>query len=176
MLGRLAKWLRLLGYDTLYAGDASDHQIVAMARAEGRAVLTRDVELARRKGIACLLIHSQVLEAQLAQVIAAYGPVVPRDGALVGGEFVPAVPRCPACNGVLVTVPKEQARAHVPVYVWETHGRFHRCLGCDKLYWPGSHWERIQSTLARILRHEGSARAKGICESLAEGTVPSSRP
>ncbi len=155
MLGRLAKWLRLLGFDTLYAGHAGDHQIAALARAEGRVVLTRDRELARRKGIRCLFIDSQVLEEQLAQVMAAYGPAPQGEGSLAYSGPLPVVPRCPVCNGALIEVPRNQARAHVPVYVWETHCRFHRCLDCDKLYWPGSHWERIQSTLARIIRHEG---------------------
>jgi uncharacterized protein with PIN domain len=155
MLGRLAKWLRLLGFDTCYAGHSGDHQIAALARVEGRVVLTRDRELTRRKGIRCLLIDSQVLEEQLAQVIAVYGLASPGNGSLACSGLLPVVPRCPACNGALIEVPREQARVHVPVYVWETHRRFLRCLGCEKLYWPGSHWERIQSTLARIIGHEG---------------------
>ena len=73
MLGRLAKWLRLLGFDTLYAGRRSDHQIAALARAEGRIVLTRDREMTRRKGICCLYVDSQVLEEQLAQVLGDLG-------------------------------------------------------------------------------------------------------
>jgi uncharacterized protein with PIN domain len=139
MLGRLAKWLRLLGLDTLYAGRRSDHQIAALARAEGRIVLTRDREMTRRKGICCLYVDSQVLEEQLAQVVAAVG------------RAPGAAPRCPRCNQALARVTRDQVRPHVPVYVWETQSVFHWCERCDKYYWPGTHWERIQATIARVL-------------------------
>jgi uncharacterized protein with PIN domain len=132
--------------------------------------------LARRKGICCLFIDSQVLEAQLVQVIAVYGPALQGKGSLADSGLLPAVSRCPACNGALIAVSKAQARAHVPVYVWETHCLFHRCLDCGKLYWPGSHWEKIQSTLARILGHEGCDQADVGPESSAKGAGLSSRP
>ena len=77
MLGRLSRWLRLLGYDTLYASSMSDHQIVARARAEGRVVLTRDRDLAQRKGIRCLLIQSQALEDQVSIVFHVLGQPSP---------------------------------------------------------------------------------------------------
>ena len=96
MLGRLAKWMRLLGFDTLYAGQASDHQIAALARAEGRIVLTRDRELARRKGIRCLLVDSQVLEEQLLQVIAACELAPRGEGSPARGGLSTIGPRCPA--------------------------------------------------------------------------------
>jgi uncharacterized protein with PIN domain len=149
MLGRLAVWLRLIGFDTLYAGRLpgqgagagarSDHQIAARARAEGRIVLTRDREMARRRGIRCLYVESQVLEEQLAQVIAALGtPCAP-------------TPRCPQCNEPLADISPMEARPYVPAYVWKTHARFQRCSECDKVYWPGSHWERIEKTIARVM-------------------------
>jgi uncharacterized protein with PIN domain len=150
MLGRLAKWLRLLGFDTVYAGRLpgqqgagssarSDHQIVARARAEGRIVLTRDREMVRRRGIRCLYVDSQVLEEQLAQVIAALGvPCAP-------------TPRCPQCNEPLAEISRMEARPYIPAYVWKTQARFHRCSECDKVYWPGSHWERIEETIARVI-------------------------
>lgn len=176
MLGRLAKWLRLLSFDTLYAGHADDHQIAALARAEGRVVLTRDRALARRKGIHCMFVDSQVLEEQLAQVMAAYGPAPQGDGSLADRGHLPAAPRCPVCNGTLIEVPRERARAHVPVYVWKTQRIFRRCLDCGKLYWPGTHWERIQATLDRIGGREGGEQANGVSESLAESAGLSSRP
>jgi uncharacterized protein with PIN domain len=122
-----------------------------------------------------LLVESQVLEEQLEQVLAAYGTALQGEGSRGCSGFLTGVPRCPVCNGALAEVPKEQARAHVPVYVWETHDCFHRCRECGKLYWPGSHWERIQSTLARIARHEACDRATVVPESLTESTGLSSR-
>jgi uncharacterized protein with PIN domain len=140
MLGRLAHWLRLAGYDTIYARDWSDHQIVARARAEGRLVLTRDRGLARRRGIDCLLLDSQDLEGQLEEVRQALGPP-PAD----------LEPRCPTCNGMLREIAKDEVRERVPPYVYRTYERFRYCVHCDQLYWPGSHWKDVQSTLERQL-------------------------
>jgi uncharacterized protein with PIN domain len=148
MLGRLARWLRLLGYDTLYAGHLpgvgalSDHQIAALARAQGRIVLTRDRELVRRKGIECLWIESQAPEEQLAEVVAAFG--YPEGAARWDA-------RCPRCNTALVEVPRHQARAHVPPYVWQTQRRFAHCRACDQYYWRGTHWQHFAATIARVL-------------------------
>jgi uncharacterized protein with PIN domain len=143
MLGRLAKWLRLLGLDTLYAGRRSDHEIAAIARAEGRIVLTRDRELTRRKGICCLYVDSQVLEDQLVQVLGALNGPVAAEGA-------PFSARCPRCNQPLAQVCREKARPHVPPYVWKTQSVFHHCAECGRFYWPGTHWEHIQETLDRV--------------------------
>jgi uncharacterized protein with PIN domain len=140
MLGRLARWLRLIGYDTTYARDWSDHQIVARARAEARLVLTRDHELAGRQGIDCLLIESQDLEGQLEEVRQALGPP-PAD----------LEPRCPTCNGMLRQVAKEEVGERVPPYVYRTYERFRYCAHCDQFYWPGSHWEDVQNRLEQLL-------------------------
>jgi len=139
MLGRLARWLRLLGFDTAYAGAASDYQIAARARAEGRVVLTRDREMARRRGIRCFLVSSQALEEQLREVVTAFGRPVPE-----------AAPRCPRCNGELAEAERAWVRTRVPAHVFETHARFGRCTVCGRIYWPGSHWQRIVGTLADI--------------------------
>jgi uncharacterized protein with PIN domain len=139
MLGRLAKWLRLLGYDTLYDSALSDHQIAARARAEARIVLTRDRELARRKGFHRLLVRSDLLEEQMREVVTALGAPPPE-----------AQPRCPQCNASLSRLSPDQVRSHVPAHVVKTHRRFHHCPECDKYYWPGSHWRNIQSVIARV--------------------------
>jgi uncharacterized protein with PIN domain len=154
MLGRLAKWMRLLGFDTLYAGDLpgvgalSDHQIAALARAQGRIVLTRDRELVRRKGMQCLWIESQILEAQLVEVVAALG--------YPEGDVRPGA-RCPRCNTALDEVPRHQARAHVPPYVWQTQRRFTHCRACDQYYWRGTHWQHFEATISRVLGRESGS-------------------
>jgi uncharacterized protein with PIN domain len=139
MLGRLARWLRLIGYDTIYARDESDHQITARARAEGRLVLTRDRELARRRGIRCLLIEHQDLEGQLEEVRRALGP-----------PPVDLAPRCPACNARLRTMADDDVRRRVPPYVYRTHERFRYCAQCDQVYWRGSHWEDVERTIDQL--------------------------
>ena len=140
MLGRLARWLRLMGYDTVYATTHPDHQIAAQARAEGRIVLTRDQELARRRGIQALLIDSQVLEAQIQEVISAIG--APETG---------AEPRCPQCNAPLSRATPDDVRARVPAYVLEKHQHFRRCDRCQKIYWQGSHWQNVRQVVEQIL-------------------------
>jgi len=139
MLGRFARWLRLIGYDTTYARDWSDHRIVAQARAEGRIVLTRDREFVRRRGIRCLLIERQDLEGQLEELWLALGPP-PAD----------MKPRCPTCNGVLRALADDEARRRVPPYVYRTHERFRYCAQCDQVYWRGSHWEDVQRMIERL--------------------------
>ena len=142
MLGKLARWLRLLGYDTVYlhAELADDALLAHRARAEGRVLLTRDHELARRRGLETLLIHAQALDEQLTQVIQALG--LPPDG---------AQPRCMACNAPLEELTPEDAAPHVPPYVAQTQTEFRRCPACSNITWPGTHWDNIQARLRSIL-------------------------
>jgi uncharacterized protein with PIN domain len=149
MLGRLARWLRLLGYDTLYASKLSDHQIAARARAEGRVVLTRDRELAQRRGIRTLYVRSQDWQEQIEEVVDALGLPAP------GAEA-----RCPQCNAVLVEVSPAQVRPRVPAHVFQTQHEFHYCPRCGQYYWPGSHWENIQSAIAQVLAKESEDSAE----------------
>lgn len=139
MLGRLGKWLRILGYDTLFDPALGDAQLAHLARADGRILLTRDQELARRRGLRAVLVHSQTTEAQLQQVMAELG-------LHTGGAFS----RCPVCNEPLVDLARAAAQARVPPYVFETHDRFSECPACGRVYWPGTHWQAMDGTLARL--------------------------
>jgi len=132
MLGRLATWLRLLGYDTAYLPHADDHELARVARAEGRVLLTRDVELTRRRGVRSVLIESEQVAAQLEQVFHALR--------LTARE---AFSRCAECNVVLDTVIQESVRDDVPPYVFHTQERFRRCPRCRRVYWRGTHWARM---------------------------------
>ncbi len=136
MLGRLTKWLRLLGYDTAYDNDASDHELARRARAEDRVLLTRDRELAARRGLETLLIHSERLQEQVEEVQQALGP--PPD---------PSLSRCSVCNGLLEEVSGSDVVNRVPPYVLKTHSDFHRCTGCGRVYWSGSHVEAMSEEL-----------------------------
>jgi len=141
MLGRLAKWLRVLGYDTAYFPHLDDDQLVRLARAEGRLLLTRDRGLARRRGLQCLLIESDHLEEQLGQVLA--------EPALTEAH---PFSRCPVCNTPLQEVEKPELEGRVPAHIFRTHKDFSLCPHCDKIYWPGTHWARMQEKLAEF-RH-----------------------
>ena len=138
MLGSLARWLRMLGYDTDYANQRDDPELVRIARAEDRVLLTRDRELASRRGVRTLLVESQLLDDQLAQVTTAF-PLPP--GTHPG--------RCSVCNTVLVEATREEVAHRVPRYVLRRHPYFHRCPGCNRVYWRGSHWRNMQARLRR---------------------------
>ncbi len=142
MLGRLARWLRILGCDTLYNPHWSDDELARRARAEDRLLLTRDRELARRRGLRVLYIESERLPAQLAQVKAALG-------------LQRAVPysRCPACNEPLVDVPRSEAWGYVPPYTFVTQREFRLCPACNRFYWRGTHCERVERALAEARPH-----------------------
>ncbi len=139
MLGSLARWLRILGFDTRYL-QGDDAMIAQNARAEERILLTRDRELARRRGVQSLLIASQSLPEQLAQVLTAVG-TPPDEGSA----------RCMECNGTLERLSWEAAAAEVPPYVARTQREFHRCSECGRIYWKGTHWDGIKSQIDRVL-------------------------
>ena len=138
MLGRLAKWLRVLGYDTLYwRGD--DAGLVRLAVAESRILLTRDTRLPPRVPPgASLFIESDHYGEQLRQAIQRLG-MPPQRGR-----------RCPCCNLPLAHADKAALRGLVPEFVWHRHDRFARCLGCHRIYWQGTHYARMLETLQRV--------------------------
>lgn len=139
MLGRLAKWLRMMGYDVTFFHDADDMVLLRHARAESRLLLTRDRALARRAGSLGVVIHSQTVEAQL-QELAERG--------LIAGPQEET--RCPLCNAVLVEIAREQARDRVPPYVFQTQEEFYECPTCHRIYWAGTHWQNVTRTWATL--------------------------
>ena len=138
MLGRLAKWLRILGYDTLYDAALDDPELVRIARAQDRLLLTRDLELSRRRGVRLILVESELLEEQLAQL-----------QRLLGLKATAPFARCPVCNEPLESMPKDRAWGQVPPYVFATQAEFRICPSCDRFYWRGTHWERMKELMTR---------------------------
>jgi uncharacterized protein with PIN domain len=139
MLGTLAKWLRILGYDTAYDTGLDDNELVRLARAEGRILLTRDAVLSQRKGPRCLFIVSEVLQEQLAQVVQTLG-------LHTGNPFS----RCPVCNSPLEGVPKDEAWGQVPPFVFQTQERFSLCPECNRFYWRGTHWQKMLAQVQKL--------------------------
>lgn len=136
MLGRLARWLRLLGYDTAYENDADDLELARRARAEGRILLTRDRALASRRGLRTLLIESEKVQEQVRQVLEALGP-----------PPYPALSRCSLCNVPLERAAPHQVAERVPPYVLQTQKRFGVCPLCRRVYWAGTHLQHMQRYL-----------------------------
>jgi uncharacterized protein with PIN domain len=141
MVGTLAKWLRILGYDTCFDPDMDDHQLVRLARAEERVLLTRDRELARRRGLNVVFVTSECLETQIGQVLTELSLEPDR-----------SFSRCPVCNERLAKVDRETARERVPAYVAQTQRSFRACPTCQRVYWRGTHWQQMDEQLARILK------------------------
>lgn len=143
MVGRLANWLRILGYDVLYDNHAEDRQLVETAAREDRIILTRDTRLVQRKAARrALLIRSDHVDEQLRQVLDEL------DIQATPGLFT----RCLRCNTPLESMARDQAKDYVPVYVYETQERFSRCLRCQKIYWAGTHRRHVQDVLERVRR------------------------
>ncbi len=136
MLGRLARWLRVLGYDTLYFSDADDPALAEQARAEERILLTRDRELSRRRGLRVVLLQDDQIEGQLREVVSQLHLSTQN-----------AFSRCIQCNLILVDIDRETARSLVPPFVYATQVRFRRCPQCHRVYWRGTHWARMLATL-----------------------------
>ena len=144
MLGKLARWLRVLGYDTVYEKIVPDEQLIARALRHNRWVLTRDGCLARRNILhgRHTLITSDHLDGQLRQL---------RDELHLSLEPSTQRPyRCVRCNALLVRISQEAARPLVPPFVAAQYRNFTRCPDCGAVYWPGTHWDTLINRLDRI--------------------------
>jgi len=142
MLGRLATWLRLLGYDTFYQPHIDDGLLVRLARVENRMILTRDVGVTQRRGVSALLIASDDLRCQVRQVLSHFE--LHPDIAALGG-------RCPRCNQPLHPLRKAAAVDRVPEHVWHSHEAFQECRLCNRVFWRGSHVEKMEARLREFL-------------------------
>ncbi len=143
MLGRLAKWLRLLGFDVLYYRDIPDREIVRIAREQERTILTRDTGLLKVKGIGePIFVEPDGVFDQLIQLRERLDL---RDAAPAG--------RCEVCNRVLVCVgEKGEIRGLVPDFVYHNFDIFSRCEECGRVYWEGSHYRKIREKMGEIMR------------------------
>ena len=137
MLGSLARWLRMMGYDTVYDKSKDDPEIAKLARSENRFILTRDKELSKEPG--ALLLDNEDLDSQLKAVAARYGL-----------KFNEDMIRCSTCNGELVDLPKDDAKGQVPDGAFQVNEKFWKCTKCQKIYWKGTHWEGITARLKKL--------------------------
>lgn len=141
-LGGLARFLRMLGFDTLHENDYRDADIRRLAERERRVVLTRDRELLKCREIEHgRYVRALKAEAQLREVAQRYGL------APLARPFT----RCLRCNVALRPVDKAAVAADLPDQVRERQERFTRCGACGRLYWPGSHYERMRAALGDLL-------------------------
>ncbi|MGC9072250.1 MAG: Mut7-C RNAse domain-containing protein [Acidilobus sp.] len=139
MLGTLAKWLRLLGYDTLYSPSYNDAQIISMAARMKRAIVTSDKGLYRRAakaGVRAILLPEANVTESLARLATS---------GLIELKVDPSRSRCPLCNGVLREVTDKNAiRGRVPPGALTRYNKFYVCTRCGHVYWEGGHWRNIR--------------------------------
>ena len=141
MLGKLAKWLRVLGYDTAYYTSISDAHLLALATREKRIVLTRDTEIFKRWSVGPhLFIEHDAPKEQLRQVVQAFH--------LDTKSFL--FSRCLVCNEPVIAVDKEKVADKVPEYTYATQETFHQCPTCGRIYWAGTHHQNAREWLADI--------------------------
>lgn len=145
MLGKLAKWLRILGFDSIYGEKMNDEELVALASKEKRILLTKDRRLSRNWMVKTMFVKSNIVEEQLCEVIKRFGLEMETD----------LLSRCPICNLPLVEVQKEDIREKIPQFVYNNYDEFWRCLGCGRYYWQGTHWENIRKRVAELKRRIG---------------------
>jgi uncharacterized protein with PIN domain len=133
-LGRLAAYLRMLGFDTWYQCIAEDVLLASVASKEQRVLLTRDVGLLKRREVERgYFVRSDRPHTQLREVTERFA---------LYPHFAPFT-RCMACNGPLRSVQKEEVSALLPPHTRETKNEFSRCLNCGKIFWRGSHHARM---------------------------------
>jgi uncharacterized protein with PIN domain len=142
MLGKLAKWLRVLGYDVAYLRQAADQEILRQLQ-DGRTFLTRNrrARLWQQQG-KVFVVNANDPKEQLREVVRGLG-LAKMAEALFS--------RCLSCNKLLEKVSREEVREQVPEYIWQAQNSFYRCEDCSKVYWSGSHSERMRKRLNKIL-------------------------
>ncbi len=151
MLGRLARWLRILGYDTAYKKGITDEELIERALREDRWLLTRDRRLGLRKLLRGrhTLIVSDLVEGQLRQLY--------QDLKIDLDMTHQRDYRCADCNVVLISISREVAVPLVPPFVAQQYQTFLQCPRCRKVFWPGTHWEHILDRLTTMRAAEKSA-------------------
>ena len=141
MLGKLARWLRMLGHDVKYSNSSDDAQLLAMAKKEQRILLTRDFELyqhATAKGVDAFYMEGQTEAERLAELAGRFD---------VELEIDMATSRCPKCNTRVKPVSKEEVEGKVEKSTFEHYSEFWKCPKCGQIYWQGAHWTKIRKTL-----------------------------
>lgn len=148
-VGKLAKWLRIMGYDTLFFDGINDSRMIATALAEGRVILTRDTQIMRRRVITsgqlkAILIKGDEPELQMRQVI---------DTLNLDCQFRPFT-ICLECNQLLVERSKRQVKDLVPPYVFQTQNQYMECPDCHRIYWRGTHWQAMTKKLNKLTQYQ----------------------
>jgi uncharacterized protein with PIN domain len=141
MLGKLTRWLRMLGHNVKYSNKLDDAQLIAIAKKERRILLTRDLELyqqATAKGVQAFYIDGKTEAEKLAKLAQKFG---------INLEIDMTISRCPKCNAQVKSTSKEKVKGKVEETTFNYYDMFWECPKCGQIYWQGAHWTRIRKTL-----------------------------
>ncbi|MEM2875403.1 MAG: Mut7-C RNAse domain-containing protein [Candidatus Bathyarchaeia archaeon] len=144
MLGKIARWLRILGYDVKYENSLDDLSLIKIAQDERRILLTRDILLYRRaiaKRINSILLEDESRFSNLVKLSREVG---------IKLEIDTLTSRCPKCNSRIEPVTKVSVHGKVPEKTFERLNEFWLCPNCGQVYWRGSHWRNIYSIIERV--------------------------
>lgn len=142
MLGKLAKWLRILGYDTLYSRSLANEEFLGLSN-EGRILLSRNTRLEGKAAPGRLIfVEANDPKVQVRNVVRLLGLKPDPD------KFFS---RCTACNGLLDPAEPRDVVERVPDHIWTRHRSFSECKACGNVYWEGSHIERSRLEIQRLL-------------------------
>jgi len=144
MLGKLARWLRMIGHECVYANNSDDRELLSIAKRDSLVLLTSDAELYRTaiaRNIETCLVEGRTEPERLASLAERFNLKLSIDT---------AISRCPVCGWLLKETAKEEVQSAVPPATFKVYQSFWICSNpeCAKVYWQGSHWKRIEQTLA----------------------------
>ncbi len=140
-LGRLVKWLRILGFDVGYFSENKASSLIIRALQEDRTIITRNHHLPQGRGVRIIIIESEKLKEQIPEVLRELK--IDPDKAMM-------FTRCIVCNEELVDIAKEEVKAKIPEYVFTTQDDFITCPKCKRIYWQGTHWGNVAKMLEEM--------------------------
>ncbi|MDD4875934.1 MAG: Mut7-C RNAse domain-containing protein [Dehalococcoidales bacterium] len=146
--GKLVKWLRIIGYDTLFFKNGDDSCLIAAALAEKRVILTRDTHIIERRIVTSgqlnvILLQSDNPEQQMKQVIKTMTLNCGLDPFMI----------CLECNQPLLKKSKQEVKYLIPPYVYRTQNQYMACPACCRIYWRGTHWQKMTKKLNKFLQY-----------------------
>jgi uncharacterized protein with PIN domain len=140
-LGRLSKWLRILGFDTVYYNQDNLGSLIIQALRDERIILTRNQRLPKNRGLKTVLIKNEKIKKQVEEVLKTLK---------ISLKPEMMFSRCILCNEELVDIAKDKVKDKVPEYVFKTQEHFISCPKCQRIYWQGTHWGNVRKTLEEI--------------------------
>ncbi len=140
-LGRLVRWLRILGFDTEYYTSENKSSLIIMALREDRIIVTRNTHLTKSAGIHIVEIKEETIKEQVKELKT-------KLNLKINEELI--FSRCIICNEPLISIEKDAVKEKVPEYVFKTQEIFYSCPKCQRIYWQGTHWGNVKSLISRI--------------------------